>query len=123
VPDRTSGSRRFRPFHRLTSAEQFSRVFSHPVKSSGYLITVLASTSEISEARLGVVVAKKKIRTAVARNRIKRLVRESFRQHRQQLSGLDIVVLPRMGCEKQTNQKIFRELEQHWQFLAKQGNA
>lgn len=123
MPDSTPGSQRFRPFHRLTSAGQFSHVFSHPVKSNGHLFTVLANVNEIAEARLGVVVAKKKIKTAVARNRIKRLVRESFRRHRQQLPGLDIVVLPRKGCEKQTNQKIYKELEQHWQFLAKQGNA
>lgn len=39
------------------------------------------------------VVAKRNVRLAVARNKIKRLVRESFRQEQQRLQGLDIVVV------------------------------
>lgn len=43
-------------------------------------------------ARLGIVVARKAVRGAVERNRVKRLVREVFRTERTGLSGLDIVV-------------------------------
>lgn len=49
------------------------------------------SPTEPLPTRLGITVTRK-IGNAVVRNRIKRLVREVFRQHRQQLpSGLDLV--------------------------------
>ena len=44
------------------------------------------------DARLGLVVGKKGNRTAVRRNRIKRLVRDLFRQQSRTLGGYDIVV-------------------------------
>ena len=45
------------------------------------------------QARLGVVVAKRNVKLAVARNRLKRTVRESFRLQQSCLTGLDIVVV------------------------------
>jgi len=68
-------------------------------------------------ARLGIIVAKKKVKTAVARHRIKRLVRESFRQARQSLPDIDVIVLARQGIEKKSNQTIFNELDKHWRYL------
>lgn len=54
---------------------------------------MFAGTSTQPLARLGIVVAKRNVKLAVARNRIKRLVRETFRQQQQRLDGLDIVVV------------------------------
>lgn len=59
----------------------------------------LAKPSELPNSRLGLVVAKKKVRRAHERNRVKRLARESFRLHQQQLSDLDIVVMPKAGID------------------------
>lgn len=56
------------------------------------------TASKTKAARLGLVVAKKHLKRAVDRNRFKRLVRESFRAHQQQLEGLDVVVLARSGA-------------------------
>ena len=60
----------------------------------------LAKHSELPNSRLGLVVAKKKVRRAHERNRVKRLARESFRLHQQQLNDLDIVVMPKVGIDK-----------------------
>lgn len=46
-----------------------------------------------SEARLGMVVAKRNVKLAVDRNKLKRLIRESFRLQHQQMQGLDVVVV------------------------------
>jgi ribonuclease P protein component len=43
-------------------------------------------------ARLGVVIAKKHVRSAVNRNLVRRIVRESFRLIRAHLPKMDIVV-------------------------------
>jgi ribonuclease P protein component len=48
--------------------------------------------SEQSHARLGLAIATRVFRTAVARNRIKRLVREWFRLNQHALAPLDIMV-------------------------------
>ncbi len=67
--------------------------------------------------RLGMAVSRKVDRTAVGRNRIKRVIRESFRQwsaQRGDRAGLDIVVLPRAAAASICNQQLFRSLAVHW---------
>jgi ribonuclease P protein component len=52
---------------------------------------------------------------AVGRNRIKRVIRESFRQ--QPASGaraVDFVVLPRKESATICNRQLYRSLEKHW---------
>ncbi len=69
-------------------------------------------------ARLGLAIAKKHLRKATSRNRIKRLIRESFRLHQSRLKGLDLVVLARPGLEQVDNRTLLQSLERHWQRLA-----
>jgi ribonuclease P protein component len=56
---------------------------------------VLATVSESMPGRLGLAVSKKALRRAVDRNRMKRQIREAFRQRRARLAGQDIVVMVR----------------------------
>jgi len=80
---------------------------------------MLAISSDRDNPRLGLVISRKAARTAVARNRIKRLVRESFRHEQQQLGSLDVVVIGRPGIALQTNQAIAESLDQLWKKLNK----
>lgn len=59
----------------------------------------------------------KRVRTAVARNRIRRLVRESFRQDAIRQQGLDIVVLVRDLAATAANTDISTSLAGHWDRL------
>jgi len=77
----------------------------------------LARPTELHHSRLGIVVAKKKVRRAHERNRIKRLARESFRLHQQQLDDLDIVVMPKVGIEAVPNAELHQQLQFAWQKL------
>ena len=77
----------------------------------------LAKISEQPKSRLGIVVAKKKVRRAHERNRVKRLARESFRLHQQQLDVLDIVVMPKVGIEAVPNSELHQQLQFAWQKL------
>lgn len=77
----------------------------------------LAKHSELQNSRLGLVVAKKKVRRAHERNRVKRLARESFRLHQHQLGLLDIVVMPKMGIEAIPNAELYQQLQFAWQKL------
>ena len=77
----------------------------------------LATITEQLKSRLGLVVAKKKVRRAHERNRVKRLARESFRLHQQQLEKLDIVVMPKMGIDTIPNAELHQQLQFAWQKL------
>jgi ribonuclease P protein component len=79
------------------------------------MFTVLTTENKSCDARLGLAIAKKHCKLAVSRNRLKRIVRESFRKHREQLSGLDIVVMNRPGTHKAGNQALHDSLARHWQ--------
>ena len=102
---------------RLVCPADFKRVFQQACKSSGSEFTVLAIANQRDHPRLGLAIAKKHIRRAVDRNRIKRLIRESFRHNPILLSGLDIVVLARKGTEKYNNDILTTALNKHWKVL------
>ena len=53
---------------------------------------VMAKPNQVGQARLGVVVGRKVLRRAAARNYAKRVVRELFRRHQHELDALDLVV-------------------------------
>ena len=57
--------------------------------------SVFVLANALSCSRIGVVVSKKNAPRAVDRNRIKRLVREAFRQDAERFAGNDLVVLAR----------------------------
>ena len=79
------------------------------------MFTVLYKNNDEQEARLGLAISKKNCRSAVARNRLKRLVRESFRIHRADLQGLDVVVMNQPAAARASNKALFDSLQQHWQ--------
>jgi len=80
-------------------------------------MTVLATPNSRNVPRLGLVISRKAAGSAVSRNRIKRLVRESFRHCRGQLGSLDIVVIGRAGIAKQSNRELAQALEKIWKRL------
>lgn len=69
-------------------------------------------------ARLGMAIARKKVRRAVDRNRIKRILRESFRLARQDLPPIDVVVLAKESAATASNGELFSALESVWHKLA-----
>ena len=79
------------------------------------MFTVLYKENGEHEARLGLAISKKNCRLAVGRNRLKRVVRESFRHHCEDLKGLDVVVLNQPAAKLATNKALFDSLMQHWQ--------
>ncbi|HHH47320.1 MAG TPA: ribonuclease P protein component [Gammaproteobacteria bacterium] len=105
---------------RLLSREDFQRVFDDTrCKSVDENLLVLATPNGRDYPRLGLAISKRNVKTAVGRNRVKRLVRESFRRHRQQLAGLDIVVLSRHATHDSSNPGLLHSLNRHWRRLVK----
>jgi ribonuclease P protein component len=77
----------------------------------------------LDHARLGMTASAKKLRTAVGRNRVRRLVRESFRHAADRLDGLDIVVLAKEPSARASNGEIFASLDVHWARLQRAAPA
>ncbi|HDZ08658.1 ribonuclease P protein component [Pseudohongiella sp.] len=103
---------------RLLTASDYQAVFSqaqHKVSCAQFLI--LAIRHDNVTPRLGLVIAKKNVRLAVQRNRVKRLIRESFRHRQHLLAGLDIVILARKGLDSLDNASIDQILDRLWQDL------
>lgn len=106
---------RFRKDKRLLNAAAFNRVFKRATASRDKWFTILSADNDMDAARLGLAISKKHCRQATGRNRIKRIVRESFRQHQGALSGLDIVVLNQPAARTGSNRQLFDSLRSHWQ--------
>lgn len=70
-------------------------------------LDVLAAPNGLEYARLGLIIPKKIVPTAVGRNRIKRLLREGFRIHQEEISGLDVVARLRSGLDESRLQELF----------------
>jgi ribonuclease P protein component len=106
--------RRFRRQNRLLDSSAYTRVFNRAKSSRDKMFTVLYKDNGEQGARLGLVVSKKHCKLAVGRNRLKRLVRESFRHHCNALHGLDVVVLNRPPAMRANNRALFDSLQKHW---------
>ena len=105
---------------RLTCPAEYDRVFKNSRRSADRFFTVLYCRNDLGYSRLGLAIAKRHIRLAVRRNCLKRIIRESFRAARQELDGVDIVVLARSGAGNAANAELFDSLGRHWQRVAGQ---
>jgi len=103
---------------RLLKPDEYRRVFNDGLRSADGRFLVLASPNNLDHARLGLAVSKKNCRRAVDRNRIKRLIRESFRCNQHLMKGLDLVVVTRQGIDQADNRDCLASLNHHWHRLA-----
>ncbi|WP_111498412.1 MULTISPECIES: ribonuclease P protein component [Marinobacter] len=109
--------RTFTKQDRLLKPHDFSGVFNQvQVRVPHRHFLILATPNNLGRARVGLIFSKKNLRLAVQRNRVKRLVRETFRQH-DDLPAMDIVVLGRPGLAELDNPTIHRILNELWQRL------
>lgn len=108
----------FKRTSRLLNAGDYKQVFNNArLKVSTPELLFLATRNQSPHARLGLVIAKKHVKLAVRRNRIKRIIRESFRHEQDSLAGLDIVVLARKGLDTLDKPQLHHSCQQLWQQL------
>jgi len=104
---------------RLLRATEFQRVFQDSRKTGDQTLTVLGRPNGQGYARLGTVVSRKSVPLAVARNRVRRLIRESFRRNQRLLAGLDVIVLGRRGCDGRSSEDLRATMETCWRELVR----
>jgi len=104
---------------RLLNARDYSRVFDKPdAKAFHRNLLLLARINNGPGHRLGLVIAKKNVRHAVQRNRIKRIAREFVRQTSEGVA-LDVVVLARRGLDQMNNAELALLFQRQWHKLAR----
>ena len=109
----------FQKHQRLLDKHAFSAVFTGtPTKAGGASGLVLTKPSNHAQSRLGIIVAKKNVRRANQRNRIKRVVREYFRLNPLPAST-DVIFLARYGVADMTNAELRADLALIWKKLSK----
>lgn len=81
---------------------------------------VYAIPNSYPYGRLGLVVSRKASPRAVVRNRVKRQVREAFRQYQANLGGLDIVVVASAKAGPAPATVLRASLQQLWDKVKEQ---
>jgi len=120
IENRKNPGQHFSRKQRLLLPADYTFVFNKPIRSSDKLLTILAkSNCHQSEPRLGLAVAKKSVKTAVHRNRIKRLSREFFRLNKDKIACADYVIMVRRGIDKMDNEVIKQSLAKQFNYLRK----
>ncbi len=104
--------RTFPKEERLRKRRDIDRVFKEGKAFKGGIFNSYVLRNSLGHPRIGIVVGRK-FGGAVQRNRIKRLLRESYRLNKDLVDGgLDIVFLPRLGREADLGlvEKEFKKL-------------
>jgi ribonuclease P protein component len=110
-------SNRFPRQYRLLTPHDYKAVFDAACRVSGQHITMQAKPNQLGYSRLGLIVSKKQLPTAVARNTIKRVLRESFRIQPHQLMGLDVVVIAYKSLGVLSKPELHACVSKQWEKL------
>ena len=114
------GSERFPRRARLLTSEEFRRVFRTGRRLPAGPLVVIVAENGLDHPRLGLAVSRRHARRATARNRLRRIVRESFRRAQRRLPPVDVVVSARPGAAGAPNRALFAALERCWERLARE---
>jgi len=104
---------------RLLNQAAFDAVYKLRVRVVDDCFSINAAPNSLGHARLGLSIGAKAVGNAVARNRIKRLVRESFRLAAPELTALDLVVGARNGARTAHNAQLRESLDGLWKKIQK----
>jgi ribonuclease P protein component len=110
----------FEPRKRLHQPAEFRDVKRHGRKFSDAFFSLSVLANHETYPRLGLSIATRTFGTAVSRNRIKRLARESFRLNQHSLPPVDVTVSAREAARMAKLKDLRLSLEQHWKSITQQ---
>ena len=97
----TTARQRFPRSARIRTSAEYQAVFSEGSRVSGaYFRLHLARGEAFPKPRLGIAVSKRVDKSAVARNRIKRVCRDYFRLHQQDYLAAEYVLIAKPDAAK-----------------------
>jgi ribonuclease P protein component len=102
---------------RLRRAGDFAALRHASGRFGGRCFSVRYKVNTLGQPRLGLAISKRVSKRAVERNRIKRLVRESFRRARLELPPVDLMVMARDQASGLPGPELLVELQALWKKL------
>jgi ribonuclease P protein component len=108
------GSGAFPPARRLRREREFKAAYARGKRVSAGAFTATVCANQLGHPRLGLAVAVKVAGNAVKRNRIRRLIRESFRLAQARLPAADIVVGARPKISAEPSAALHAALATLW---------
>jgi len=109
---------RFGPQLRLRSKLQFDAIYAGGRRIDDRFFALRVKPNGLTHPRVGLAVAVKTAGNAVARNRIRRLIRESFRLAQYELPAVDIVVGAKFPAREAPATTLRASLATLWQRVA-----
>jgi ribonuclease P protein component len=103
---------------RLRSKLQFDAIYAGGRRVDDRFFGLRVKANGLSHPRVGLAVAVKTAGSGVARNRIRRLVRESFRLAQHELPAVDIVVAAKFPTREALATTLRASLATLWQRVA-----
>lgn len=105
---------------RLLSSEDFRFKPQKSKRFSKHNVTILFQPNNKGFARVGFGFSRKKVKSAVVRNTLKRIGRESFRHQHHQLPAVDILVIARQTITQVQRRELRTTFDTLWQQLQQQ---
>jgi ribonuclease P protein component len=99
---------------RLRRASDFAALRQNSGRSGGRCFAVRYRGNGLDHARLGLAISKRVSKRAVDRNRLKRLVRESFRRIRHELPPVDVLVMGRDHAAGLSSAELLADIDALW---------
>lgn len=118
-PTRSTPPAHFTSAHRLRHKPEFDLIYREGRRLGDGNFLLIVRPNARQHARLGLSISAKAVGNAVNRNRVKRLLRESFRRHVHRLPPIDVVVNARPPARTADNPALARSIEQLWDKLAR----
>jgi ribonuclease P protein component len=109
----------FAPHQRILTAAGFDAVYSKRQRLADNFFSVNVAANTLGFARLGLSIGTKVVGNSVARNRVKRQVRDSFRRVAAELPAVDVVVGARNGARTAHNAHLRESLDELWKEIQK----
>lgn len=108
---------------RIRRAGDFAAMRNASGRLGGRCFSVRYRDNGLGQARLGLAISKRVSKRAVERNRIKRLLRESFRRIRDQLPAVDLLVMARDQANGLPGPELLADIDHLWKKLVSQKAA
>ena len=108
----------FEPLKRLHQPAEFRAVRQRGKRLTDAYFSLSVMANQGNTARLGLAIATRTFGSAVARNRIKRLTRESFRLSQHELPPVDVTVSARDAARLAASKDLRASLDQHWKNIS-----
>jgi ribonuclease P protein component len=102
---------------RLRRPSEFAALRLSSGRAGGRCFHVRYRGNDLGHARLGLAISKRVSKLAVERNRIKRLLRESFRRVQHELPPIDLMVMAREQAAGVPGPELLQEIDQLWKKL------